>query len=935
MYSARGQAFIVLHSTTSKGRSRIRARLTEGSVVTTLKNTVDNVVTECGIARLRGVSLAERARRLIGVAHPDHREQLEREASRRASCAPRRADQGRTGAARTRPRRRGSACSSPSTSRCATARRSACARSSPGDVRGLRELLAGMSEDSRWLRFLSTGVDVDRMAAARDRDRDGLGLVVTAGSPERIVAHAMYAKETAARAEVAFEVADDWHGRGIATILLAHLAGAAARDGVADVRRLRPPHQPRMVGVFRESGFPVEVHASMGELEVEMPAAIGDAARERFEDRGRAAAAAAVAHVLRPESVVLVTVGGTAAARTVMRNLRVAGYGGELHVRVDLGRRWSRCPRRSCAVLAVPAGDVLEQARACGAAGVRALVVLSGGFLDGGDEGRATPGGAAGDLSPQRDAAGRPELARRAQHGPGAAAERDLGARGARARARSRWPPRAAAIGIAAISEATRRGVGLSSFASTGDKADLSGNDFLQYWERDAATRVVLLYLESFGNPRRFGAIARRVARRQADRRGQERPPRGRAGGRRATGTRALLGASDVSVDALFEHAGVIRTDTVFEQLDVTALLASPAAAGGRPCRHRLQRARARASRARTRWLRRRPRAAPTRRPRRGRGARDYAAAIERRGAPEVDALVAVHVPVAGRAATSRPRCTARRPAGTTLLGAFMALGEAELAALARGGPCRSTAARSRRRARSAAWRRYARWRARQADDRPALGGTDPDAAAAVIAAALARREGWLLPAEANALLAAYGDPDGRARARDAGVELVAGVLADPDFGPVVVCGLGGRDRRAARRRRRRPGAAAPRGRRGAGALAALVPVAAGLPRRAGRRRRGARGPARPARRARRRAPRDLRDRLRPRARHGGGRRRGRRARARAPRPAGAAVPGARPLTTDSRVRRAPPCRRGERRPPRMAASCCGSPVEALRRATG
>ena len=139
------------------------------------------------------------------------------------------------------------------------------------------------------------------------------------------------------------------------------------------------------------------------------------------------------------------------------------------------------------------------------------------------------------------------------------------------------------AIGIAAISEATRRGVGLSSFASTGDKADLSGNDFLQYWERDEATRVVLLYLESFGNPRRFGAIARRVAAAKpivavkSGRSAAEPAPEG------ATATRALLGASDVSVDALFEHAGVIRTDTVFEQLDVTALLASqPLPAGGR-----------------------------------------------------------------------------------------------------------------------------------------------------------------------------------------------------------------------------------------------------------------------------------------------------------------------------------------------------------------
>ena len=103
----------------------------------------------------------------------------------------------------------------------------------PADVDGLRELLGGMSENSRWLRFLSSGVDLDRMAAAAATSEDGVGLVVTAGAPERIVAHAMYVKETPARAEVAFEVADAWHGRGIATILLAHLAGAAARDGVS------------------------------------------------------------------------------------------------------------------------------------------------------------------------------------------------------------------------------------------------------------------------------------------------------------------------------------------------------------------------------------------------------------------------------------------------------------------------------------------------------------------------------------------------------------------------------------------------------------------------------------------------------------------------------------------------------------------------------
>ena len=657
-----------------------------------------------------------------------------------------------------------------------------------GDVGGLRELLAGMSENSRWLRFLSVGVDLDRAAATAAQTEDGLSLVVTAGAPERIVAHSMYIKENPTRAEVAFEVADDWHGRGIATILLAHLAGAAARDGVATFVAYVHPSNRRMIGVFRESGFPVEVHASVGELEVEMPAAIGEAARARFEDRGRAAAAAAVAHVLRPHSVVLVTVGGTAAGATVMRNLRVAGYGGELHVRVTPAGDAEPLPSAELAVLAVPAEDVLEQALACGAAGVRALVVLSGGFLGGGEEGRAR----LHEL-----------LAICRRHGMRLVGPSSLGVLNTdgalRLNATSApvaplpgpvaMASQSGAIGIAAISEATRRGVGLSSFASTGDKADLSGNDFLQYWERDEATRVVLLYLESFGNPRRFGTIARRVAAAKpivavkSGRRAAEPAPPG------ATTTRALLGASDVSVDALFEHAGVIRTDTVFEQLDVTALLASqPLPAGGRvgivsngrgpaiSCADALVAAGL----------------APDEPVDLGAdaGAADYTTAIARM-APGVDALVAVHVPVTDRARDVAEALHASAPAETTLLGAFLAVGETELAGLARGGSVplyRSPVEAARALGRVA---RYARWRDRQSDERPATGGADPDAAAAVIAAALARGEGWLRPEEATALLEAYGIPT--AERAEGGVELVAGVLADPDFGPVVVCGLGGR----------------------------------------------------------------------------------------------------------------------------------------------
>jgi len=138
------------------------------------------------------------------------------------------------------------------------------------------------------------------------------------------------------------------------------------------------------------------------------------------------------------------------------------------------------------------------------------------------------------------------------------------------------------AFGIEAIAEAARRGLGLSSFVSTGDKADLSGNDFLRFWQQDSDTDVILLYLESFGNPRRFGRIARDVAR--ATPIVAVKAGRSAAGARAAAShTGALLAASDVTVDALFAHAGVIRTATVGEQLDVAALLAAqPLPSGNR-----------------------------------------------------------------------------------------------------------------------------------------------------------------------------------------------------------------------------------------------------------------------------------------------------------------------------------------------------------------
>src|SRR5712692_6092459 len=136
------------------------------------------------------------------------------------------------------------------------------------------------------------------------------------------------------------------------------------------------------------------------------------------------------------------------------------------------------------------------------------------------------------------------------------------------------------ALGLAVLAAAGRFQLGLSTFVSVGNKADVSGNDLLQYWEEDPATDVILLYLESFGNPRRFARIARRVSRRKpivAIKSG-----RTQAGGRAAGSHTAALAAREVAVDALFHQTGVIRADTLEEMFDLAAALGSQPLPRGR-----------------------------------------------------------------------------------------------------------------------------------------------------------------------------------------------------------------------------------------------------------------------------------------------------------------------------------------------------------------
>jgi acetyl coenzyme A synthetase (ADP forming)-like protein len=452
------------------------------------------------------------------------------------------------------------------------------------DEDAIRAFLNGMSQESIGFRFFGAANLEWATKWSLDVDyADRFALIAETGAPLRVIAHAAYVRIDAERAEVAFLVDDHWQGRGISTILLAHLAGIAEQHGIATFRAEVMPANHRMIEVFRESGFPVDMRSTRDSIEIELPTSLSPRAVARFDERERMAAVAAVEAFLSPHSVAVIgasrrreTIGGA-----VLHNLIAAEFNGPVYAVNDRAEVVQSLPAyRSVTqipgpvdlgVVVVPAEEVVRAARDCASIGVRALLVISAGFGEIGAEGEAR----------QRELVQVCRDAGIRLVGPNClgvlntAADVRLNATFAPPKAipgRVGFLSQSGGLGIAIIEAAGRLGVGLSSFVSVGNKADLSGNDVLQYWEQDPHTDVALLYLESFGNPRKFARVARRVSRTLpivAVKSGRS------AAGARATSshTGALLSASDVTVDALFHQAGVIRTDTLSELFNVAALL--------------------------------------------------------------------------------------------------------------------------------------------------------------------------------------------------------------------------------------------------------------------------------------------------------------------------------------------------------------------------
>ena len=409
----------------------------------------------------------------------------------------------------------------------------------------------------------------------------------------RVVGHAGYQVTAPGRAEAAIVIADAYQSRGLGTLLLGELAEAANALGVLEFESLVVPENNGMIKLLGDLGFPTALKVEPGLIRVTFPTSVSPEVLETFEKREATAAAAALKGFFQPRSVAVIgasrergTIGGE-----LFRNILDSGFKGPVYpvnqksdvVQSVLAyRSVLDCPGPvDLAVLVVPARAVIQAAKECAKKGVRSLVVISAGFAEVGEAGALIQSELAGLCAENGMrligpncmgiANTDPEVSLNAQFAPFKPVPGRMG-----------FLSQSGALGIAVIEETSRLGLGLSTFASVGNKADISGNDLIEYWETDDKTALILLYLESFGNPRKFARITRRVTRKKpiiAVKSGRS------AAGFRATQshTGALLAASDVTVDSLFRQSGVVRVDTIGEMFDAAALLSTqPVPKGGR-----------------------------------------------------------------------------------------------------------------------------------------------------------------------------------------------------------------------------------------------------------------------------------------------------------------------------------------------------------------
>lgn len=465
------------------------------------------------------------------------------------------------------------------------------------DLEAVVRFLERVSDESMAYRFFGNarrGVESARRLIAPELAGTGLSLVVTVGEGEKaqIVGVGSYERRPGTTvAEVAFLVEDRFQGRGIGTLLLERLAMGAEDEGLTALEAVVLPENQRMLRIFTDSGYEVTRELDGGDILISFSIKPTRLSVERYEARDRVATVASLIPFFHPRSVAVIGASRDPdqIGHRVLYNLVRGRFNGPVYPVNARAETVASMPAyRSVAdlpgpvdlaIVAVPPEEVLGVIDACAERGIRGVIVLTAGFAEVGPAGR--------------------ELQERLVHKVRANGMRLIGpnclglintAPDVRLHAtfveveplpgRVAMSSQSGALGLAVLEYARELGLGFSSFAGIGNKADVSGNDLLQYWEEDPATDVILLYLESFGNPRRFANLARRI--------GKKKPILAVKGGRTGAGQRAAgkhtaaRAADDRIVEAFFEQTGVLRCDTLEEMFDAALLLTHQPLPAGR-----------------------------------------------------------------------------------------------------------------------------------------------------------------------------------------------------------------------------------------------------------------------------------------------------------------------------------------------------------------
>ncbi|MGH3460662.1 MAG: GNAT family N-acetyltransferase [Kribbellaceae bacterium] len=455
----------------------------------------------------------------------------------------------------------------------------------PADADLLRAFYDRVSDESKYYRFFApyprlSDRDVARFTQVDYRDR--LALIVLVGGD--MIAVGRYERTSHSDAEVAFLVEDAHQGRGLGQLLLEHLAQTAREHGITRFTAEVLPDNRKMIAVFTEAGYHVAREFEDGVIVVAFEIEPTDTSYGVMQAREQRSEALSIERLLTPSSIAVIGASrrdGTI-GNALLHNLRDGGFTGKLYAvnteadedEIDGVPTYRSVTDISgtidLAVVAVPADTVQDVVLDCAAKGARGLVVVSSGFAELGPEGRQR----------QRRLVGLARSYGLRVIGPNALGVINTDPRVSLNASLSPLTPspgrvaffcQSGALGVTILADVIARGLGLSTFVSAGNRADVSGNDLMQYWYSDEATEVVLLYLESLGNPRKFSRVARRLAGRK--------PVIALKSGRATQGVplghtvrRSQLPAE--TVESLFRQSGLIGVDTIGEMLDVAQLLA-------------------------------------------------------------------------------------------------------------------------------------------------------------------------------------------------------------------------------------------------------------------------------------------------------------------------------------------------------------------------